>query len=360
MARAVSCTRSIEFSPFPSELRALSNTDKKHPLGRRCGLNLAPPSFPIRVIPCSSAADPSSLTFIVGEVPASRLGGSRATDETRIEHGSDTGFESPVVAPCYSRLPNSHPCQSVFIRGRSCLSSVRGYPVQGANAATTQLSTSAQQVGSASRSLSVDLLQPEEDTVVLSKRPIGGCAFLNDRFLSKRAKYMPIPYGGSLWWPMLCWLIQSFGSLRSGLALAPGSGPESTRSFLQGASPRPSGHPVCGPSQSAARNWRSPSPPRRTQEARTPGRPERTQPCHVLYLVRSDAAFFATYRAALVYARTTSDQAEPASPRMSISWSRNHCVLKSSVPEWTVIEARGGGLVGLSSLCQHRVDVPTR
>jgi hypothetical protein len=47
-----------------------------------------------------------------------------------------------------------------------------------------------------------------------------------------------------------CWVVRAAGSLKSGLALAPGSDPESVSSFLRGAWSERSGHPVCGP-------WRS-------------------------------------------------------------------------------------------------------
>ena len=92
--------------------------------------------------------------------------------------------------------------------------------------------------------------------------------------------------------------IRAAGSLKSGLALTPGSDPESASSFLRGASSWRSGHPVCGPWRSAARNWRWPCPPRRTQQARTPGRPVRAKLGHAKFLVRSDSAFFAACRAA--------------------------------------------------------------
>ena len=71
----------------------------------------------------------------------------------------------------------------------------------------------------------------------------------------------------------LCWVIRAAGSLKSGLALAPGSDPESASSSLRGASTWRSGHPVCGPWRSVARNWRWPRPPRRAQPARRLGGP---------------------------------------------------------------------------------------
>ena len=99
-----------------------------------------------------------------------------------------------------------------------------------------------------------------------------------------------------------CTAAQAAGSLFNGLALTPGSDPESASSFLRGASSWRPGHPVCGPWRSAARNWRWPCPPRRTQRARTPDRPVRAKLGHTIYLSRSDSAFFATCRVALEYA----------------------------------------------------------
>jgi hypothetical protein len=99
-----------------------------------------------------------------------------------------------------------------------------------------------------------------------------------------------------------CWLIRAAGSLKSGPALTPGSDPESASSFLRGASSWRSGHPVCGPWRSVAGNWRWPCPPRRTQEARTPGRPVRSQLCHAKFPVRLDSTLFATCRATPAYA----------------------------------------------------------
>ena len=107
-----------------------------------------------------------------------------------------------------------------------------------------------------------------------------------------------------------CWVVRAAGSLKSGLALAPGSDPESASSFPRGASSWRPGHPVCGARRSVARNWRWPCPPRRTQQARTPGRPVRAQLCHASFLVRLDSAFFAACRAMLAYA-----PAEPYSPQ---------------------------------------------
>ena len=100
----------------------------------------------------------------------------------------------------------------------------------------------------------------------------------------------------------LCWVIRAAGSLKSGLALAPGSDPESASSSLRGASTWRSGHPVCGPWRSVARNWRWPRPPRRAQPARAPGRPVRSKLCHAQLLARFDSAFFATCRATWVCA----------------------------------------------------------
>ena len=100
-----------------------------------------------------------------------------------------------------------------------------------------------------------------------------------------------------------CWVIRAAGSSKSRLALAPGSDPESASSFLRGASSWRPGHPVCGPRRSAARNWRWPRPPRRTHQARTPGRPVRLELCHALFLVRSDSAFFEACRAVFACAR---------------------------------------------------------
>jgi hypothetical protein len=59
-----------------------------------------------------------------------------------------------------------------------------------------------------------------------------------------------------------CWAIRAAGSLKGGLALAPGSDPESASSLPRGASSWRPGHPVCGPWRSAARNWRWPRPTR--------------------------------------------------------------------------------------------------
>ncbi len=88
----------------------------------------------------------------------------------------------------------------------------------------------------------------------------------------------------TLEWPRpLCWVIRAAGSLKCRLALTPGSDPESASSFLRGASSWRSGHPVCGPWRSAARNWRWPCPPRRTQQARTPGWPVRAKLCLALF-----------------------------------------------------------------------------
>jgi hypothetical protein len=99
-----------------------------------------------------------------------------------------------------------------------------------------------------------------------------------------------------------CKAAQAAGSLKCGLALTPGSDPESASSFLRGASSRRPGHPVCGPWRSVARNWRWPCPPRWTQEARTPDRPVRAKLGHAIFLARSDSAFFVTCRVALEYA----------------------------------------------------------
>ena len=99
-----------------------------------------------------------------------------------------------------------------------------------------------------------------------------------------------------------CWDIRAAGSLKSGLALTPGSDPESASSFLRGASSWRPGHPVCGPRRSVARNWRWPCPPRQTQKARTPGRPVRAQLCHALCLVRPDSASFGACRVAFACA----------------------------------------------------------
>ncbi len=93
--------------------------------------------------------------------------------------------------------------------------------------------------------------------------------------------------------------------------MTPGSDPESASSFLRGASPRRSGHPVCGPWRSAARNWRWPCPARRTQQARTPRWPVRAKLGHAILLARSDSAFFEPCRAAIEYARAPK---QPQSP----------------------------------------------
>jgi hypothetical protein len=108
-----------------------------------------------------------------------------------------------------------------------------------------------------------------------------------------------------------CWFIRAAGSLKSGPALTPGSDPESASSSLRGASFWRSGHPVCGPWRSAARNWRWPCPPRRTQQARTPGRPVRSKLDHAKSLVRFDSALFATCRATPAYAPIASCPVQP-------------------------------------------------
>jgi hypothetical protein len=110
-----------------------------------------------------------------------------------------------------------------------------------------------------------------------------------------------------------CWVIRAAGSLKSGPALTPGSDPESASSSLRGTSFWRSGHPVCGPWLSAARNWRWPCPPRQTREARTPGRPVRAQLCHALFLVRPDSALFAACRATPAYAPIASSAVQPPS-----------------------------------------------
>ena len=92
-----------------------------------------------------------------------------------------------------------------------------------------------------------------------------------------------------------CRVARAAGSSISRLALTPGSDPESASSFLRGASSQRPGHPVRGPWWSAARNWRWPYPPRRTQRARTPGRHVRTQLGHAIFLARSHSAFFEAY-----------------------------------------------------------------
>ena len=113
-----------------------------------------------------------------------------------------------------------------------------------------------------------------------------------------------------------CWVIRAAGSLKSGLALTPGSDPESASSFLRGASSWRPGHPVCGPWRSAAGNWRWPRPPRRTQQARTPGRPVRSKLCHAKFVVRLDSALFATCRATPAYAPIAS--CAPATKRAAV------------------------------------------
>jgi hypothetical protein len=123
-----------------------------------------------------------------------------------------------------------------------------------------------------------------------------------------------------------CWVIRAAGSLISGLALTPGSDPESASSFLRGASSWRSGHPVCGPWRSAARNWRWPCPPRRTQQARTPGRPVRAKLGHAIFLARSDSAFFAACRAALEYAPATKR------PQSSLHLAVSICSKLASIP----------------------------
>ena len=97
-----------------------------------------------------------------------------------------------------------------------------------------------------------------------------------------------------------CTAVQAAGSLISGLTLTPGSDPEPASSFLREASSLRSGHPVCGPWRSAARNWRWPCPSCRTQQVRTPGRPVRDELGHAKFLARSDSASIAACRAAFV------------------------------------------------------------
>ena len=123
-----------------------------------------------------------------------------------------------------------------------------------------------------------------------------------------------------------CRVIRAAGSLKSGLALTPGSDPESASSFLRGASSWWSGHPVCGPWRTAARNWRWPCPPRRTQQARTPGRPVRAKRGHATFLARSDSAFFAACRAALEYAPA------PKQPQSSLHLAVSICSKMASIP----------------------------
>jgi hypothetical protein len=97
-----------------------------------------------------------------------------------------------------------------------------------------------------------------------------------------------------------CRVAQAAGSSFSGLALTPGSDPEPASSFLREASSRRSGHPVCGPWRSAAKNWRWPRLSCQAQQARTPGRPVRAKRGHATLLARSDSAFFIACRGAFV------------------------------------------------------------
>ena len=99
--------------------------------------------------------------------------------------------------------------------------------------------------------------------------------------------------------------------MKSGLALAPGSDPESASSFLRRASSWRPGHPVCGPWRSNARNWRWPCPPRQTRQARTPGRPVRAKLGHATTWVRPDSAHFTARRAAFACAISSSNQRAP-------------------------------------------------
>jgi hypothetical protein len=103
-----------------------------------------------------------------------------------------------------------------------------------------------------------------------------------------------------------CRPVQAAGSLIRGLTLTPGSDPEPASSFLRGASSRRSGHPVCGPWRSAARNWRWPRLSCEAQKARTPGRPVRAELGDAMFLARSDSAFFIACRVAFACARAQS------------------------------------------------------
>jgi hypothetical protein len=86
----------------------------------------------------------------------------------------------------------------------------------------------------------------------------------------------------------------------SGLALAPGSDPETASSSLRGASSWRTGHPVVARGGLRRVNWRWPQPPRPAHDRRLPGQPVRTNLRHAKVWIRLRSARFTACRAKLV------------------------------------------------------------